>query len=346
MKRKNRKTVHLFKNKLEDLSSDFYSNCSLIEYNENTHKNSSFKTIEDIGFASNDLFSWLNIYGFNYPEAIKQIVKQNQIDEFVINITTESNHRNKAVELNDGFAFTLKSLFLIDGEENIQSEQLIFIIGKKYIWSIQEKKGDHFDHIRTRLKEDIGVARRKGIDYLFYLIIEAIIDNYYMAYEKLKENNAGFKDFNKVEPTPEFAQLVEHNKNSLLQIKSTAGSLKEAISQLEKIEELPFKPKYLSELKEQVSFLNDDISFSISQLESSINLIFSIQNHRLNEVMKTLTVLSVIFIPLTFLAGIYGMNFNNMPELKTKYGYFTLLAVMLLIAVLIITYFKRKKWFK
>jgi len=347
MKRRNRKTVHLFKNSNKNQTVDFYSHCSLIQYNQEEHKKLIFNTVDDITFYTDtNHISWLNIYGFSYQEAIRQITNQNKIDEFVINLTAESNHRNKVVELSTGFFFTLKSLYFVENNKDIQTEQLIFIVGEKYIWSIQEQKGDHFDHIRTRLQDNIGIARKKGVDYLFYLTIEAIIENYYIAYEKLKEYNEGLKDFNQVKPTPEFAQLVENNKNSLIQIKNASSSLKEAISQLEKLEIANFKSKYLVELKEQISFLNDDISFSIGQLESSINLIFSIQNHRLNEVMKTLTILSAIFIPLTFIAGIYGMNFNNMPELETKYGYFMLLSVMLILALIIIIYFRKKQWFK
>jgi magnesium transporter len=111
---------------------------------------------------------------------------------------------------------------------------------------------------------------------------------------------------------------------------------------LENIEIKGFNTKYFSELKEQINNLLTNIDFELHELESKINLIFSIQGHRLNEVMKTLTILSVIFIPLTFLAGIYGMNFENMPELKFQYGYFILIGIMFLIGILIVWYFKQK----
>ena len=106
-----------------------------------------------------------------------------------------------------------------------------------------------------------------------------------------------------------------------------------------------FNTKYFSELKEQTNNLIANIDFELQELESKINMIFSIQGHRLNEVMKTLTILSVIFIPLTFLAGIYGMNFANMPELNWKYGYFLILGLMLVITIISVWYFKKKKWF-
>jgi magnesium transporter len=117
------------------------------------------------------------------------------------------------------------------------------------------------------------------------------------------------------------------------------------IVKLEKVEIKGVDVKYFSETKEQTINLIANIDFELQELESKINLIFSIQGHRLNEVMKTLTILSVIFIPLTFLAGIYGMNFENIPELKTQNGYYILLGVMVVISVLAVWYFKRKKWF-
>ena len=122
-------------------------------------------------------------------------------------------------------------------------------------------------------------------------------------------------------------------------------SLKDTVVKLEKMEIEGFNVKYFSERKEQTNNLISNIDFELQELESKINLIFSIQGHRLNEVMKTLTILSVIFIPLTFLAGIYGMNFENIPELKYEYSYFILLGIMVLITLVSVWYFKRKKWF-
>lgn len=345
MKRKNRKTVHLFKNSNEAIAKDFFSNCSLIEYNSEFHGQKKFKKIEAIIFEQKQQVSWLNIYGFQYSQAIKQIVQQNNIDEFLINLTTETNHRNKVIELTNCFFLTLKSPFYEEENPEVQFEQLIFVVNKNLVWTIQEVKGDHFEHIRKRLQENIGLVRKKEADYLFYLLVEAIIENYYLAYEKIVEDNEIFSRLENVKPKPEFAEAVELNKKRLYQIKKTAASSKEAISQLEKMDFPDFNTKYFMELKEQIAMLNDAIDFNLQQLESSINLIFSIQSHRLNEVMKTLTIFSVIFIPLTFLAGIYGMNFKNIPELESQNGYFILLGIMLLITVFTVFYVRRKKWF-
>ena len=178
-----------------------------------------------------------------------------------------------------------------------------------------------------------------------FLLLESIVDNYLETYQKNAAISSDQLDISRVKPTPEFTSLVEKRKQELFNFKKATLSLRDVVMKLEAIEIKGFYKKYFSELKEQINNLLTNIDFELQELESKINLIFSIQGHRLNEVMKTLTILSVIFIPLTFLAGIYGMNFENMPELKFQYGYFLLLGLMFLISLFIVLYFKRKKWF-
>jgi magnesium transporter len=148
-----------------------------------------------------------------------------------------------------------------------------------------------------------------------------------------------------LEPTPEFMFEVEQKKAMIHQFKKASHGLRDIVVRLERVEVKGFQTKYFSELREQINGLTNDIDSDIHELESQINLFFSIQGHRLNEVMKTLTIFSVIFIPLTFMVGIYGMNFENIPELKWHYGYFILLGLMLVVTLISIIIFKRKKWF-
>ena len=291
-----------------------------------------------------DTVQWLNMYGLDHKNACKEIIKQNNLDEFLVNLVIDDDHRNKVIELDDAIFMTIKTLHYRN--DDFISEQLLFIASPTFLWSIQEIKGDYFGHIRERISENKGVVRKKNADYLLYLVIEAIVDNYFEAYETLVAKLAHLKDLENVRPTPEFAVQLENNKQDLFELKKAISSLRDAIGRLDKIELENFETNFFSELKEQANYMIDDIDFDLQQLESSINLMFNIQSHRLNEVMKTLTILSAIFIPLTFLAGIYGMNFKNIPELESQYGYFVLLGVMALTIVLIVFYFKRKGWFK
>lgn len=346
MKRRKRKSVRINEPEDAPVLSDFTKDCQLIQYNEEEYLNQPVADVEELIFSNiADKVSWLNIYGFQYHSKIRKIIRQNHLDEFISYLTAESNHRNKAIELPDCFFFSVKSLYYKSNISDLNFEQLMFICSSNFVWSIQEVRGDHFAHIRARIKEKIGLVRRKGADYLFYLLIEAIIENYYQAFENSMEEHSELQDFNIAKPTPEYASKVESFKANLLQIKKAAGSLREAINQLDKMELDYVRNSYMDELREMINHMNDSIDVTLNQLESSINMIFSIQNHRLNEVMKTLTIFSVIFIPLTFLAGIYGMNFEFIPELKYHYGYFYLLGIMLIISLISIIIIKRKKWF-
>jgi magnesium transporter len=349
MKRKRRKTVHLLPKVPKTGEVCFTEGvCNLWHYNKQTWNKETVSDVAPLVFSNyTPQVVWLNVYGLTEQQAIRQIVTQNRLDEFILNLTAESDHRNKIIELSNCFFFSLKAPVVRQAEDDLEFEQMLFIVGTDvpFIWTLQERQGDHFDHIRTRIEKNIGLVRQKKADYLFYLLVEAVVDNYYAIYEQVSAANKRLKDYSSVRATADFAALVEANKGELFQIKKVANTLKDALGRLEKLETSNFNDKYLMELREQISYLNDEIDFNWQQLESSIQLIINIQNNRLNEVMRTLTILSVLFIPLTFIAGIYGMNFKYMPELDRPYGYYTVLALMALVASLVLFYFKRKRWF-
>lgn len=326
------------------MNSDFLKCTSYIKYSDKIYKAGGYDAIEDINIPteSEDIL-WLNTYGNDYHEIFKQVILDNKLDDFLIKLLMETQHANKVIVL-DNMIFVALKVLKTEGS-NLESEQMIFIAGQDFLWSIQEKHGDYFDWIRGRLETFKGLVRRKKADYLLFLILESIIDNYQETYEKYDELNNQDFDANKIKPTPEFTSLVEKRKQELFNFKKATKSLYDTIIKLEKVTVNGFKTKYFTEIKEQASNLMMNIDFELQELESNINMIFSIQGHRLNEVMKTLTILSAIFIPLTFLAGIYGMNFEYIPELKHQNGYFILLGVMVLVALAAVWYFKKQKWF-
>ena len=326
------------------MENEFLNNTSIISYSAKKYKNDNFSTLEDIVLTNKTAtVEWLNTYGLQYKDIFRKLILDNNLDDFLIKLLMTDEHSNKVILLED---VVFISLHVLKTDENqLENEQLFFIASSGFLWSIQEKVGDYFNWIRERLEMNKGLVRRKKSDYLLFLIIESIIDNYEDALAKNAVTSSKLLDPSQIKPTPEFTSLVEKRKQELYRFKKATLSLKEMITKMEKIEIKGFDSKYFSELKEQTNNLISNIDFELQELESKINLIFSIQGHRLNEVMKTLTILSVIFIPLTFLAGIYGMNFEYIPELQWKYSYFVLLGIMIVITVLAIWYFKRKKWF-
>lgn len=195
----------------------------------------------------------------------------------------------------------------------------------------------------------MGIIRERGSDYLLYLLLEAILDNYFKTVNNIesKIDNLGLVDAD-VDPSPLTLKSIEVYKRQIHQVKKTIIPIKEFITKLER-EQFGFihekHIKYFYELRDLCLSLIDDCDYIGVKLDSSINLFFSVQGHRMNQVMKTLTIVATIFIPLTFIAGIYGMNFSNMPELNWKWGYYGVWIVILIVFLGMLVYFKRKKWF-
>jgi len=210
----------------------------------------------------------------------------------------------------------------------------------------KKKKGDYFDDIRFRLRESKGLVRKKSCDYLLYLLLDAIIDNYTKAFTQIHLENDKLIDLNDDNPNQSYVLNIEKQKEQLFHLKKAITSLRDAIFKMENTELEGIETRYFIEAKEQAHYLIDDIDFDLAQLESKLNLIFNLQNNRLNKVMKTLTIFSVIFIPLTFLAGIYGMNFDYLPGSKSEYGFYIFIIATVFITIISVIMINRKNWFK
>ncbi len=301
-------------------------------------------TIGHLKFNSyKDQVVWLNTYSLDCFEDSRVVVQENRLDEFLLKLLNNDDHTNKLIQLDREILLTL-NILLTDGNE-LSAEHMRFIIGGQFIWSQQEKHGDYFDWIRERIRNNMGIIRKRGVDYLLFLILESIIDNYSTAFANFNVKSIEESAKSIHDPSPDHIVKIEQQKQSLNTIRRYSMALRDAIIKLEKLDFEDFQTHYFSELKEQVVTLILDTEFELAELESKMNFVFSMQSHRLNEVMKTLTIFSVIFIPLSFLAGLYGMNFKYIPELQIEYGYFCLLGLMILITCCSIWYFKRKGWF-
>ncbi len=322
----------------------FLENSKLIEYNENRFDAGEVDFDKSLELEQNkDHVDWLNIYGFKWREEIKTIIKLNNLNDFLNVLVFEEDQKNKMIDLETSVFLTINVL-IKDGDDFLY-DRIKFFYQSGFLWTIQEKKGDYFEGVREYIRENKGLVRRKKADYLLYKLLEAIIDNYEIAYQEIGKAMELFQDLDKIKPEPEFVVKIEESKQDLMILKKSLLNLKEVLIQLENWEDEEFHNHYYNLLKEQINFVVDDVDFDLQQLESNLNLIFNLQSHKLNEIMKMLTILSAVFIPLTFLAGIYGMNFQNIPETQTEYGYFYLLGSMLVIGALTVYYFKKKKWF-
>ncbi len=311
-------------------------------------ENPDFKIADFKEFSLNENYNWLNVHGIHDSEKIKTLCSKLNIHNLAIQDLLDVNQRPKFQEFDDYWFFTLKSI-IPSGDSIIEQEQLSFILGQNYLVSFQERKADYFNHIRERLRKDIGIVRERSSDYLLFLLLESILDNYFTTINDIENNISETLEIDiGKDPSPEIINSAELFKRQVHQIKKTIIPIKEFVVRIER-EKFSFVNerhiKYFFELKDLCLSLIDDCEQIEVRLESISNLFFSIQGHRMNQVMKTLTVVSTIFIPLTFIAGIYGMNFSYMPELNWKWGYFGVWAIILIVLVGMIIYFKRKKWY-
>lgn len=321
----------------------------LFKYDEN-------KCIEDIAYSlkkfngiDNDGYQyWLNIDGIHDAELVKTICKTMDIHELTIQDILDVDQRTKFQDYDNYWFFSIKSI-VPTREVQLEQEQLSFILGHNFLISFQEKKADYFEHIRQRLRNKIGIIRNRSADYLLYLLLESILDNYFKTVDSIEDNIIKLRILDlDTDPSPELIKKIELYKRELNLIKKTISTIKDFLAKMERdntgfIKEVHLK--YYFELKDLCLTLLDNCDTLSARLESSINLFFSIQGSRMNQVMKTLTVVSTIFIPLTFIAGVYGMNFTNMPELTWKWGYLFAWGLMLIILIGMIIYFKKKKWY-
>jgi len=313
------------------------------EYNIELNNPDHFAENFTYGELCSKSVNWLNFHNIEDVESIKKLCDNFNIDK----ITTEDIFRDikpKLEEYSYYLFFTIKSATF--DKSGIKKNKITFILGSNFLISFQSKKLDHFDDVRDRIINDRGRIRQKFSDYLLYRLLSCLIDNYL---ETLWVIN---KDVNQIElelnkdSKFDFSKL-ELQKRKLLELKKIVTPFKNILTHLENMNTNLIEPenrRFFHELYDNVCDILDEIDDTKQIIDGVSNLYYSIQGQKMNEIMKLLTIISTIFIPLTFLAGIYGMNFENLPELKWKWGYFIFWIIIVGIASLLILLFKRKKW--
>ncbi|NRD19897.1 magnesium/cobalt transporter CorA [Winogradskyella eckloniae] len=330
----------------EKSDKEFY--IEAFDYTKDTFLERVLTTIEDTySFKDTDSVSWINVDGLKHTEQIENIGKQYNLHPLVLEDIVNTTQRPKIDEYDDYVFIVLKMLYY-DKDENIVIEQVSFVLGKNYVLSFQESEGDVFDTIRERLRLGNGRIRTLKSDYLLYALIDAVVDNYFSIIETLG---------NKIEDleTDLFAGNTRENisvdvqqlKREILKVRRAIFPLREIINRVEKGEHpLIYKKTitYFRDIYDHLIQVSKNIDIYREMIWSLMDMYMTSISNKMNEVMKVLTIISSIFIPLTFLAGIYGMNFEYIPELKYRYGYFVLLGVMFIMFIGLLYYFKRKKW--
>jgi magnesium transporter len=318
-----------------------YANHGLIKQDDNIDLTNL--TIE----TNTEYNTWFNIHGLHNETVIESIGQRFSLDSLVIQNILDTTIRPKIQLYENYIFFTVKS---ISSNKLLQPfEQISFVLGKDVLLSFQEKRGDHFQHIRQRITSNLGIVCQMKHDFLLYLLLEAVLDGYYELLDETLQQIQNYTYQYLEKELKDFSvETIENLKIQLNQIKRSLSPIREFLMNIEKLEHPVLQrenSKYFIDLKDHVNILLEDVDYQTKQLETVTNVYFSLQSQKMNEIMKTLTVISSIFIPITFIAGVYGMNFQHMPELSWSNGYYIALSLMLLVIIAMLFYFKRKNWF-
>lgn len=296
--------------------------------------------------------NWLNIHGLNNIQVIKSVGDYLKVDNFMLGDILNTTKRTKLDEYHDVLFFNIKSLLPIENSDNINVEQISFLLKNGILVSFQEKRSDFFTHIRERIRTHSGIVREKKADYLLYLLLDAIMENFYITIENEEDRVEELINISKTSISPEILIQIEKHRDNFNFLKRSIIPLRDSLYSIKSMkDDNVFNSielenySFFDRLHQKCLELLEQIEYDSASLDSASNFYFSTQNHKMNEVMKTLTVVSVFFMPLTFIVGVYGMNFDNMPELHWKYGYFIILGCMFLLLLGMIYYFKKKKWY-
>jgi len=290
--------------------------------------------------------SWINVNGIHEIGHIETLGNCFDLHPLVLEGILNTDHRPKLEDYDDYLFLVLKMLFY-DRDSGIRTEQVSLVLGPNYVLSFQEKVGDVFDGVRERLRSGKGRIRKQGADYLAYALLDAIVDSYFAILETIGDEIEEMEQELVTDPSPQTLNRIHHFKHEMILLRKSVWPLRELISGLQRGEsELIGETTavFLRDVYDHTIQVVDTVETFRDIIAGMLDLYLSSISNRMNEVMKVLTIIATIFIPLTFLTGVYGMNFEYMPGLKWHWAYFALWGVMLAIGAGMMIFFRRKKW--
>lgn len=321
----------------------------LLDYDKEHLIENQLKDIsEGADLVNTDTVSWINIDGLHDTELIKQIGKSFNLHSLLLEDVLNTGQRPKMEDFDNCLFISLKMLRQDKEEEIILSEQLSMVLGKTFLLTFQERPGDVFDPVRERIRKHKGRIRISGIDYLAYALLDTVVDNYIHIVEELGERIEDLEVDILTDPTPEVMEKINHMKREMNYLRKSIRPVREAILELTRSESPLIHENtypFLKDLHDLSTHAVEAIDTYREMLADHLNLYNTTVSNKLNDIMKVLTIFAAIFIPLTFIAGVYGTNFKYLPELEFKYSYFVFWAVLIAVAAFMVRYFKRQKWF-
>ena len=320
---------------------------TVIDYDEAHYHEAEVKAVEEcFVFKAQPTVTWINMIGLRQVAVLDKLGECYGFHPLVLEDIL-SDQRPKVEDYDDYIFIVLKMLYFDEKEAALEADQISIILGPNYVVSFKEKEGDLLKGLRDRLRTGKGRIRRMGADYLAYSIIDVIVDNYFSIMEKLGEQFEVVEDVVVARPEPESLPAIYNLKRDMLFLRKSVWPLREAISRLQRTESHLISETtkiYLRDVYDHTIQIIENIETFRDMSASLLDTYLSSLSNRLNEVIKLLTIISTIFIPLTFISGVYGMNFEYNSILYTPWGYHAVLALMFAIVLIMLSYFRRKAW--
>jgi magnesium transporter len=322
---------------------------TVIDYDESHFTEQDVDSIE-VCFPYRDrpTVTWINIEGIHQADILEKIGSCYNLHPLVMEDILNTEQRPKIENYDDYLYVVLKMLYCDDGARAVSTEQISLVVGQNYVISFQEGiEGDVFGLLRERLRNDKGRARKQGSDYLIYSLIDAVVDNYFSILEKLGEKIEVLEEKLVTNPAAETLHEIHYLKREMIFLRKAVWPLREVVSSLVREDTVLVTEStrlYFRDVYDHTIQVIDTIETYRDMVSGMLDIYLSSVSNRLNAVMKVLTIIATIFMPLTFIAGVYGMNFKHMPELEWRYGYGMVWGIMIAIGVFMLNYFKRKKW--
>lgn len=291
--------------------------------------------------------AWIDVEGIHDVAMIEELGQAFGIHPLVMEDVLSTDQRPKAEDYGDYFYVVLRMLCFDDRSDEIVADQVSIVLGRNFVLTFQEGEQDVFDPLRRSIREGKGRLRSRGADFLAYSVIDAIVDNYFAILERFGDEIDRLEDELVSQPVRQTLRKIHRLKRDMLFLRKSVWPVRELVSTLERTESPLLADaiqKYLRDVHDHAVYLVDTIETCRDMLSGMLDIYLSSMSNRLNEVMKVLTIIATLFMPLTFLSGVYGMNFHHMPELSWRYGYPAALGAMAVVAGIMLAFFRRKRW--
>jgi len=322
---------------------------TIIDYDKDTFSERETAEVKEcFPFKDKPTVTWINVEGIHDTNMLEKLGECYGLHPLVLEDILNTDQRPKFEDYGDYVYIVLKMIYYKSGGNDIVTEQISLVLGRNYVLSFQEGiEGDIFDPIRERIRTGANKLRAQGADYLAYSLMDAVVDSYFAVLEKLGDDIEYLEDELVANPGKDALQLIHNLKHQMIYLRRSVWPLREVIAALERGESPLIKRTtmvYIRDVYDHTIQVIDTIETFRDMLSGMLNIYLSSISNRMNEIMKVLTIIATIFIPLTFIVGVYGMNFQYMPELGSRWGYPTVWAIMIVIVLFMLAYFRRRKW--